>query len=472
MFVGRDQELRALKRQYDRDGFKMVVLYGRRRIGKTTLIDQFVRDKRALYFTAQQKSNAINLRLFSQTVYEFFGMPTNAGAFATWTDALDYVASRAREDSEPFVFVFDEFPYAAQAEPSLLSALQTAIDHAFSSTNVLMILCGSNEGFMESEVLGSKSPLYGRRTAQIRLKPFDYLDAARMLPPQTSSEQKMLYYSIFGGTPYYLKQIDASKTLEDNVSELFFDVSGILYEEPMMLLRQELREPALYHSVLDFIASGRTTPKTIAEGAGVDPNSVGRYLRVLEDLGIVERSVPFGESKARSRRSKYSLSDPFFAFWYRFVSPSVGAIEAGTGAIAAKRASGPALASYAGVQFEGVCLQWLVRQAQEGRLPFAPTSFGKWWGTDPQRREQTDINVIAADEPAHSAAFGECKWRESFNETEAIEELEHRAPLAGEFQNRFYYLFSKKPTSEQTRRKAAARRDLTLVDADVLYEEI
>ncbi len=470
MFVGREDELDTLGRQYERRGFKMVVLYGRRRVGKTTLVDHFVRNRRALYFTAQQKSDAINLRAFSQAVYRFFGMPEGAGAFLSWSDALSYVADRASRDEAGFVFVFDEFPYAAEACPSLPSALQLAIDHGFSGTNVLMILCGSNEGFMESEVLGVKSPLYGRRTAQIRLKPFDYYDAARMLPGHLTCQERVQYYSAFGGTPYYLAQIDPSASFESNIAELFFNVSGLLYEEPLMLLRQELREPALYHSVLDAVASGRTNPKGIAEAAGVDPNAAGRYLKTLEDLGIVEREVPLGESPGRTRRSKYALADPFFSFWYRFVSPSIGAIEAGAGRAAATSASGPALATYVGTQFERVCLQWLVRQNRQGKLPFLATAFGRWWGTDPRAREEVDIDVMATAKATSSALFGECKWRGSFDETEALRKLEQRASLPGDFRERYYVLFSREPVSQKTRRKAAERDDVRLIDAEGLYE--
>lgn len=168
MFIGREKEIKVLEDAYSQEAFQMVVVYGRRRIGKTTLLDQFVRNKPSLYFTAQQKSATMNLRYFSQEVYRFFGLPLSAGAFETWKDALGFVAENAQRRKEPFVFVFDEFPYAAEADPSLPSVLQAAIDHDFKSTAICMVLCGSNEGFMESEVLGKKSPLYGRRTAQIK----------------------------------------------------------------------------------------------------------------------------------------------------------------------------------------------------------------------------------------------------------------------------------------------------------------
>ncbi len=468
MFVAREYELQALERLYDRGKFQMAVVYGRRRVGKTALLDEFSRGKHALFFTAQQKSNAINLQSFSRTVYRFFDLPESTGAFATWEDGLRFVAERAR-DGGPLVFVFDEFPYAAQAEPSLPSTFQIAIDHDFKGTNVCMVLCGSNEGFMEGKVLGSKSPLYGRRNAQIRLRPFDYYDAARMMPACPPA-QRVELYALFGGTPYYLEQIDADEPIGENVRRLFFDIAGVLYAEPQMLLRQELREPALYSSVLDAVAAGATAPKAIADRAGVDEGSVGKYLATLVGLGIVEKVVPFGEGP-RSRKGLYRIQDPFFAFWYRFVSPHIGAIEAGAGEAVARMASGPALSTYVGRQFETVCRQWFMRENRRGRLPFLASEFGAWWGADPTAREQVDIDVIAADSLSKAAVFGECKWREQFDETSAMDTLVYRAGLVKGYERRSYVLFAKNPVGAGTSAKVAARDDFSVVTADRLYDD-
>ncbi len=471
MFVGREEELGALERLYQKKGFQMVVLYGRRRVGKTTLLDEFSKGKPTLYFTAQVQSAAMNLRSFSQATYRFFDLPASTGSFSSWSDAFSFVANRSKDTDDPLLFVFDEFPYAAESEPSLPSTLQIAIDHEFKGTNVRMVLSGSNEGFMESKVLGAKSPLFGRRTAQIKLQPFDYLDAARMIPSATDT-QHVEYYAAFGGTPYYLAQIDESASFEENVEFLFFDKAGLLYEEPMMLLRQELREPASYNSVLSAIASGATSPKRIAEAAGIEQASVGKYLKTLEGLGFIERIVPFGENPERSRKGLYIVCDPFFAYWYRFVSPNVGAIENGAGQAAAKAASGEAFSTYVGKRFENVCLQWLVRRNRTGGLPFPASSFGRWWGTDPAAREQVDIDVIAADKPSKQILLGECKWRGTFNETEALEKLESRSTLIKGYDRRHLALFAKEPVGTATARKANGRDDLMLVSVRDLFENL
>ncbi len=196
-------------------------------------------------------------------------MPASLPAFTLWQDAFDFIAERLRgQTSKPMLLIFDEFPYAAMSDASLPSTLQIAIDHGFNDTNLMLVLCGSNEGFMESELLGYKSPLYGRSTGQLRLAAFDAFDAALMLPDVTP-EDAVRYYATFGGTPYYLKQVQPSLTYEQNVEELLFDTSGLLYEEPLMLMHQELRDPATYNSVMNAIGAGATKQNKIADQAGL-----------------------------------------------------------------------------------------------------------------------------------------------------------------------------------------------------------
>lgn len=470
MFVGRQRELDALDRLYAKPSFQMLVLYGRRRVGKTTLLEHFAKGKPSVFFTAKEQSSARNLQEFSQALFEYFDTAEGLAAFDSWGAAFSFLAKRVKGQSEKLVFVFDEFPYAAATDPSLPSVLQVAIDRELKSANVLLVLSGSNEGFMESNVLGGKSPLYGRRTAQIKLEPFDYYDAAKMLPAVTDPRELVRYYAAFGGTPYCLAQINDGESYLDNINGLLFETSGLLYEEPLMILRQELREPSLYNSILYAVASGATSPKEIAERAGVESGTTSRYLKTLEDLGLISRTVPFGENPARSKRSIYRLKDPFFAYWYRFVGPNIGAIEAGAGrAVAEKRAAGEALAAYEGYAFERVCRQWLQRANQNDVLPFLATEFGSWWGMNPAKREQTDIDVIAADRQEKKILLGECKWRESVNETEALEGLRERVGLIKGYENCSLYLFTKNPVEKGTARKGEDG-SCCFVDAEGLFD--
>ena len=306
MFVGRQRELDALDRLYAKPSFQMLVLYGRRRVGKTTLLEHFAKGKPSVFFTAKEQSSARNLQEFSQALFEYFDTAEGLAAFDSWGAAFSFLAKRVKGQSEKLVFVFDEFPYAAATDPSLPSVLQVAIDRELKSANVLLVLSGSNEGFMESNVLGGKSPLYGRRTAQIKLEPFDYYDAAKMLPAVTDPREVVRYYATFGGTPYYLAQINDGESYLDNINGLFFETSGLLYEEPLMLLRQELREPSLYNSILYAVASGATSPKGIAERAGVESGTTSRYLKTLEDLGLTARTLRARNAVSTASRTRSS----------------------------------------------------------------------------------------------------------------------------------------------------------------------
>lgn len=474
MFVGRQHELDELEALYAKGGFQMVVLYGRRRVGKTALATRFSQGKPTLAFTAKVQNDTLNLADFSRQVYEHFGLPLGTGSFSSWEDALMFVARQARD--QRLVFVFDEFPYAAQHNAGLVSTFQIACDKFFSSTNVFLILTGSNQGFMEERVLGSaesgerlgqKDPLFGRRTAQIHLAPFGYRDAAFMLTG-VGSEDLIRYYATFGGTPYYLSMVDPCEGYATNVERLFFRKEGLLYEEPIMLLRQELREPAVYSSILDAIAAGANKPQEIADRIGEQRTSLAKYLRTLVSMRLVEKCVPFGEDPSRSRRGIYHISEPAFAFWYRFVQPEVASVEMDAGGLVAREVlKSDDIPTYVGHWFEDICLQWVVSQAKCGALPLRPVRFGSWWGTDPSVREQTDIDVVASSERRSELLVGECKWRRKFDEARAAQNLVHRAGLLGDYESTTYCLFSRNPVDAGLRDYLGT--SWLFVDAKALY---
>lgn len=449
VFVGRSEELATLEELWGKDSFQMVVIYGRRRVGKTTLISEFSRGKRTLSFTALEQSDQNNLSDFSRKVQEFFDLP-QTGSFLSWQEAISYVGEQALK--EPFIFVFDEFPYAAQRNESLTSVFQITIDHIFNNSKALIILCGSNQGAMESKVLGRKSPLYGRRTAQIKMAPLSFNDAAKMIPASNSTEI-FEYYACFGGVPYYLDQIDGKLSFRENIAKLYFRPSGFLYGEPLGLLRQEVSEPALYNSILRAIAKGANRQSEIADRVGVQATTLSRYLANLVSLGIIERVVPFGESSDKSKHSLYRISDACFDFWFKFVMPYSQEIEAGLGGVVADSIEDSELNDYFGRRFERVCCEWLIRQAKEALLPFPALSVSSWWGNDPIKKEETDIDVLAANKRKKQLAIGECKYRNNFNETQVVETLLAKEGLIAGYHAKWFYLFSKKVVSQKTKER-------------------
>ena len=469
MFVGRESELMKLNNLYEQEGFQMAVVYGRRRVGKTTLINEFCRGKRTLSFTALEQSDADNLADFNRLITNFFNLPSALQGFSSWADALAYIAERAQE--ERLIIVFDEFPYAAQRNATLPSVFQVTIDKLFKNTNALLILCGSNQGFMESEVLGRKSPLYGRRTAQIKVEDLGFHDAAKMLPG-LDPQEAFRFYGCFGGVPYYLQQVDPALGLRENLAQLYFDPMGFLFDEPYGLLRQEFKEPALYSSILRAIASGANRPNQIADRVGMPQTSLPRYLKALESIGIIRKAVPFGENRETSKHGIYQLSEPYYMFWYRFVMPYISDIESGLGRAVVNAIPEEQLNDYLGHRFESLCAEWMAEQAREGKLPLAATSISSWWGTNPEKREQDDIDVLAADRISKKLVICECKYREKFNESDEIADLESKRNLINGYVATNFALFTKKDLNATTKKKLAMRSDWTFVTLDEMYGEL
>ncbi len=438
MFAGRKKELADLEGLYSRDKFELAVVYGRRRVGKTTLIREFCKGKRALFFTALEQADADNLADFSAKVAEFFGLPEGT-RFDTWKSALSFVGERAK--TERFVLVFDEFPYAAQRNESLPSVLQVLVDHDLKDSLLFLVLCGSNQGFMESEVLGRKSPLFGRRTAQMKVGPLSFREARDMLPGDV--QEAFRFYGCFGGIPYYLEQIDSSMSFRENLQALYFHPVGFLFDEPMSLLRQETREPAQYASILRALAGGANRPTEVADKVGMQVTAVSKYLQTLRDLGIVERRVPFGANPETSKKGVYCLKDACFEFWFKFVMPRVSEVEEGLGPAVAQGLPEQVIDEYLGHRFEALCKEWLVEQGVHGNLPIPVTAVGSWWGTNPSKREQDDIDVVAADTYGKKLLMGECKYRNKFDVAGEVADLVGKKGLIKDYATVELAIFSK-----------------------------
>ena len=290
MFIGREQELKKLNRMYESEKLEVAVIYGRRRVGKTTLINEFCKDKKTVFFVAQENSIEQNLLELSNSIAQVDKQGSVANImYRSFADAFLRLEELAKE--ERLVFVIDEYPYLAQADKGISSLLQNFLDHQFKSTKLFLILCGSSMSFMENQVLGYQSPLYGRRTAQFKILPFDYFDTGKWFPDY-SYEEKAIMYGVTGGIPMYLEQFSPNMTLKENLLENLFDKNATLFEEPSNLLKQGLREPATYNAVITAIASGKTKMSEIASTVGVETGLCTKYITNLITLGIVKREVP------------------------------------------------------------------------------------------------------------------------------------------------------------------------------------
>ena len=388
MFIGREREVAALDRLYESNKFEFAVIYGRRRVRKTALINHFIDNKEAIYFMGVESNEKQNLENFSKSIIEYSSGIEAETSFLSFQAALEYVFKLA--EKKRFILAIDEYPYVARSSKSLASTLQLLIDKYKDTSKLMLILCGSSMSYMEDEVLAYKSPLYGRRTAQMKIFPFSFDEACRYLK-NYSDEDKALAYGIVGGTPQYLLQMDDRLSIEDNIKNTYLNPISFLYEEPTNLLKQEVREPAIYMAIITAIAVGASRMSDISNKVGEDSNICANYLKSLINLGIVKKETPYGEKT--SRKSIYSIEDNMFRFWYRFVPNNNSVIMRGAADIVYRRIE-PQLSEYMGAVFEEICKQYLWKLLLDGNSPVEFSELGRWWGNDPIEKKQTEIDIM------------------------------------------------------------------------------
>ena len=461
MFIGRERELKALNKLYGSNKFEFAVIYGRRRIGKTELIKQFLGDKKAIYFMGIESNAKLNLENFSKSILGFNTGISADTSFSNFQAALEYVFQLA--ENERIILAIDEYPYVARSSKSLASTLQLLIDKYKDTSKLMLILCGSSMSYMEDHVLSYKAPLYGRRTAQIKLLPFDFEETCRYLA-NMSGEDKALMYGAVGGTPQYLLQVSDKLSVEENIKNTYLNPISFLYEEPTNLLKQEVREPAIYTAIITAIATGASRMADISTKVGEDTSVCTTYIKNLISLGIVQKETPYGEKA--SRKTIYSIADNMFRFWYRFVLENNSMIARGADELAYKRIE-PYFTDYMGKVFEDISAQYLWKLLVTGKSPIEFTSLGRWWGNDPRTRSQTEIDIMG-EQDKNSALFAECKWTNEKIDLSVLETLVQRSELFA-YKNVHLFLFAKSGFTKGCIDKAAELGNVTLVTyADIL----
>ena len=462
MFIGRNTELKTLDKLYRSDKFEFAVIYGRRRVGKTALINEFSRDKDTIFFTGVETNAKQNLENFSRCIMEYQTGFAVDSSFASFQAALEYVFQLAQK--KRLVLVIDEYPYVARASKSFASTLQMLIDKNKDSSKLFLILCGSSMSYMEDNVLAYKAPLYGRRTAQLKIQPFDFFESCRYFE-NFSGEDKALAYGIMGGTPQYLMQLDDRLSIEDNIKNTHLNPASSIFEEPNNLLKQEVREPAIYNAVITAIATGATKLSEISGKIDEDTSVCATYIKNLISLGIVKKEMPYGEKSGR--KTIYSIEDNMFRFWYRFVPGNTSLISRGAADLAYSRIA-PELSAYMGGVFEEICKQYLWRLLLAGKCAVRFTELGRWWGTNPKTRTQEEIDIMGTDKD--SALFGECKWTNDKVDLGVLETLVERSSLF-HFKRTHFYLFSKSGFTKGCIDRAAELGNVSLVSyGDMLRE--
>lgn len=456
MFIGRQDELKKLNQMYTSGRFEFAVIYGRRRIGKTTLITEFCKGKKAIYYMASESTAKENLALLSRAVFEVTEPGNDMPPFESFEQLFSYIGQNVKER---LVFVIDEYPYLASCDKSVSSLLQAHIDTGWKDSPIMLILCGSSMSFMEYQVLGYKSPLYGRRTAQFRLRPFTFFEMQQMFPGYGKEEQALVYGAT-GGIPEYLSRIRPGLSVDENLTELFFDSSGRLFEEPSNLLKQEMRNYAVYHAVISAVAKGKSRLNEIATTVGEEPSACANQLNSLISLALVKRDVPCTEHQT-SRKTVYRLADNMFRFWYRFVASDISSIERGLGKQVYQYKVKPQLSDFMGSVFEEICIQYLYRPDIIEKAPFFYGNLGRWWGTDSRSRSQVEVDIMGAEKDY--LLLGECKWRNEKTDMDVLTKLMQCGELFHQ-KEKWYYLFSKAGFTEMAANAAEKNERVRLVE--------
>lgn len=446
MFIGRTRELHSLEEVYNKKGFGMTVLYGRRRIGKSTLISEFAKDKKTIFYTATKVSADRNLELFSEQVLSVLDPAYKNARFPSVESVFDLITEKVGKDK--VVLVIDELPYWAEKDEALLSVIQKYIDTRWTKTNLMLILCGSTLSFMEKKVLSEKSPLFGRRDSQIRLEPFNYRESA-LFVPDYSTEDKAICYGVTGGVAKYLALFDAKKSLDYNIKKLFFNTDGYLFDETKNLLTQEFSDITLVNTIIEVIASGENQLSIIAAKVNEKEPTVLYSLNKLIEVGLVERRKCITDEKNK-KKTQYILRDSMFKFWYSFIPKAYSVIEMGQGEFYYDKVVKPAIHSYMGSIFEDMCRYYTLEQGVQNRFGCFVTKVGTYWGTEliedkdgKKSQIAADIDVVALSEVDKTVLIGECKFTKAKIDKEIYETLVRRAALiTGKYRLKNYLLFS------------------------------
>ncbi len=446
MFIGRKRELASLYNLYNKEGFCVSVIYGRRRIGKSTLITEFIKDKNAVFYTATKVGKERNLELFARQVVSVLDSSLENVEFASIEAVFSFISKKSWEDK--LIIVIDELPYWAEKDEALLSVLQKYIDTEWKNKNLMIILCGSALSFMENKVLSEKSPLFGRRDSQIKLEAFNYRDSA-LFVPKYSAEDKAICYGITGGVAKYLSMIDGEKSIDDNIKRLFFSTDGYLYHETRNLLTQEFSDITLVNNIIEQIAQGETTVNVIASKVGEKEPTVLYSLEKLMGVSLVEKKRCITEEKNK-KKTQYVLKDHMFKFWYEFVPKAHSVIELGQGDVYYEKIVKPRLHSFMGSVFEEMCRYYVLEQGVLGRFGSFITNVGMWWGVETIEKsdgekvcQSADIDVLAISEIDKCAVVGECKFKNEKLDKGVYDTLIRRANLvSGKYKILKYVFFS------------------------------
>jgi AAA+ ATPase superfamily predicted ATPase len=456
-FVDREKELEFLEQEYRREGSSLVILYGRRRVGKTALATKFMEGKPALYFLVTEESEQQNRNAFKDAVADFCGNELLKSASLQQWEPI-FKAFCEKPSDQKLLLILDEFQYLGKSDPAFPSVFQKIWDTFLKQQPVMVILCGSLISMMESQTLSYSSPLYGRRTGQLRLRQIPFSHYGQFFP-EKSHKDLIEYYAVTGGVPKYIELFHDTGDIYTAIQRSILSKSSFLFDEPNFLLQREVSEIGSYFSIMKAIAAGNQKLGKIAGVLEVKQTGLSKYLKTLVDLDLLEREVPVTEENPeKSKRGLYKIKDNFMLFWFRFVYPNMGLIESGNEQAAMNRIRANLVDHHISYIYEDVCREKMWQLAAAGQWDFLFDKVGRWWGN-------TEIDLIALDSQGANIIFGECKYWEGpvgVNVLNSLMEKTKEVEWKRNGRKEYFVLFSISGFTEELEKLAASRKDILL----------
>lgn len=457
-FIDREQEMETLVEEYNREGSSLVIMYGRRRVGKTTLISEFIKGKNALFFLASQESETQNRNLFKEKAAEFINSDLLRNATVSDWDTIFKAIIETKFETKPII-VIDEFQYIGKSNSAFPSIMQRIWDGLLKDKSVMLILCGSLITMMKEQTLEYSSPLYGRRTAQIKLKqiPFSYYEN---FFPNKDGKELIEMYAVTGGVPKYIESLREEKDIYSAIKKYVLNPSSYLYDEPHFLLQQEVTEIGSYFSLIKTIAAGNSKLSAIATALELPQTRLTKYLKTLIDLDILEREVPITEENPdKSKKGLYRIKDNFIKFWFAFIYPNLSFLESGNSEIVMKKIEKGFVSGQVSFVYEDVCRHKMWKMNADEVWPFTFSKIGRYWDNN------TEIDIAALDPDGKNLILGECKyWKEPVG-INILADLEEKAKkVAWNKSNRktWFVLFSTGGFTPELKELAKTRNDIVL----------
>lgn len=458
-FIGRSKELKDLEQEY-KNKHSFVVLYGRRRIGKTELIKQFIQNKPALYFLATEEAEPQSMKRFASALSEYTNQVYLKNAtFNDWIELFKIFADTQSKQTK--ILILDEFQYLVNTNPAFTSIFQKAWDEVLSKKDIMVIICGSYINMMTRHVLSEKSPLYGRRTAQIRLAPLSFWEIKEHYNHKSFAKVVELY-AVTGGVPKYMEFFDNDNTLMENIARTVLNKNGFLYDEPAFLLNKEVKEPVNYYSIMKVIAAENHKLSEIASAMQVESNRLTPYLETLQGLYLLEKKVPVTErNPERSRKGLYIMRDIFMRFWFKFVFPYKGELELDNLNFVTEKLSEHFIDNHVAFVYEDICHNIFAELCKAKQIDFVPSRIGSYWDRD------DEIDLVAIDESHKRIFAAECKYYKDnkpvdVNVYAKLQEKCETRDFAG--YNIIYGLFSKSGFSNRLKEIASGNDKLILIN--------